>query len=163
MMLVILGSLASLLLLLDYSRLKNKALNERIFKVFSSVLKEKEKTSISSTTVFFLVMFSAVLLFSKPTALISLCFLIFPDIASALVGSIWGKRRIVRGKTLEGSFAFFVTCIIIGIIFRGLGFNFNWIAIFASAFLASMVELIPYIDDNISVPLVAGFTFKFLS
>ncbi|OQX85046.1 MAG: hypothetical protein B6D55_07995 [Candidatus Omnitrophica bacterium 4484_70.2] len=160
--LLVVGFFIFLILILEYWRFKNPHFNEKIFKLFSSYLKEKEKRKISSTTIFFFVIFFIVLLFSKDVALISLCFLIFPDIFSALGGSFLGRIKIIQDKTLEGSLCFFSCCIIIGFIFKKLGFDFSWKAIFTSSFLASMVELIPYIDDNISVPFTAAIIFEIL-
>ncbi|RKY29927.1 MAG: hypothetical protein DRP68_06710 [Candidatus Omnitrophota bacterium] len=150
-------------LIVEYLRFRYKYLNEKIFQVFSAYLKDTEKRKISSTTVFFSIMILIILLFPKGIALISLAFLIFPDAISALVGSYLGKIRLTKSKTLEGSIAFFITCLLIGVVFKRAGFNFSWLAIFSSSLFASMVELIPYIDDNLSVPLVAGITFKLLS
>ena len=139
-------------LIVEYLRFRYKYLNEKIFQVFSAYLKDTEKRKISSTTVFFSIMILIILLFPKEIALIS-----------ALVGSYLGKIRLTKSKTLEGSIAFFITCLLIGVVFKRAGFNFSWLAIFSSSLFASMVELIPYIDDNLSVPLVAGITFKLLS
>lgn len=158
--LLVIGFFIFLLLILEYRRFKNPHFNEKIFKLFSSYLKEREKRKISSTTIFFFVIFFIILLFSKDVALISLCFLIFPDVFSALGGNFLGRIKIIQNKTLEGSFCFFFCCVAIGFIFKKLGFNFSWSAIFTSSFLASMVELIPYIDDNISVPFTAAIIFE---
>ncbi len=151
-----------ILFFFEYLRFKNRLFNEMIFRKFSSYLKEEEKKKISSTTTFFVVMFLLIFLFSKEVALISLSVMIISDTISALAGSYWGRVKLVKGKTLEGSLSFFLSCIGIGFIFRLLGFNFSWLAIFSSAFLCSMVELIPYFDDNISVPFVSAIVFEVL-
>jgi glycerol-3-phosphate acyltransferase PlsY len=160
--LLFLGITLSLLFLIEYIRFNNEKINEKIFSLFSPILKPKEKRKISSTTIYFISMFVTVLIFPKKIAIASLCFLIFPDILSAIVGYYWGKIKLIKEKTLEGSLAFFFTCLFIGIILKYFNFSFNWKAIFASAFFASMVELFPYIDDNISVPFVTGFILSIL-
>jgi dolichol kinase len=158
--LLILAIFLFFLLSLEILRFKYKKINEKIFFFFSSFLKEKEKRTISSTTTYFLSMFLVVLLFSKEVAIASLCILVFADISSALVGTRLGKIKITKNKTLEGTIAFFLTCLIIGFILRYLNFPFKKNAILLCASVSSMVELIPYLDDNLSVPLVAGFILE---
>jgi dolichol kinase len=160
--LLILSFFLIILFLLEALRFKYKKINEKIFTYFSSFLKEKEKKIISSTTIYFLSMFLVVLLFSKEVAIASLLILIFADIFSALAGTRWGKIKITRSKTLEGTIAFFLTCLIIGFILRYLNFPFEKKAILLCALGTSMVELIPYLDDNLTVPLVAGFILEIL-
>jgi len=159
----VLGIFLVPLFFLEYLRFKRPEINEKIFKMFSSFLKNEEKRTLSSTTVFLLVMFLTILFFSKEIAIISLAFLIFSDAFSGLVGFYWGKVRLIKDKTLEGTFAFFLICLFIGLVCKMAKFNISWLAIFSSSFFASVVELIPYVDDNISVPLVTAFTLKILS
>ncbi len=151
------------LFFLEYLRFKRPEINEKIFEMFSSFLKNEEKKFLSSTTIFFLVMFLTILFFPKDIAIISLAFLIFSDASSGLVGFYWGRVRLIRNKTLEGTFTFFLTCLFIGLVCKMAKFKISWLAIFSSSFLASVVELIPYVDDNISIPLVSAFTLKMLS
>lgn len=158
--LIILGTFLALLFILEYLRFKYQAVNEKIFRWFSSILKTEEKTHLSSTTVYFISMFLIVLFFPYHISIAALCFLIFPDTASAVVGYYLGKIKLVKEKTLEGSLAFFSTCLITGSILKCFNFPFSWIAIFSSSFLASVVELIPYMDDNISVPFVVAGVLK---
>jgi len=151
------------LLILEWVRFKNKIFNEKIFNLFSSYLREREKTTISSTTIFFISMIITIILFKKEIAIVSLSFLIFADSTSAIFGYYFGKKPILTDKTLEGSIVFFLTCITIGTIFKSLGFSLNWLVIFASSLSASVVELFSYIDDNISVPIVSGLVISLLS
>lgn len=161
--LITLGVFLISLFILEYLRFKYQAINEKIFRWFSSVLKTKEKAHISSTTIYFISMFSIVLLFPYQIAITALCFLIFPDIASAIVGYHLGKIKLVKGKTLEGSLVFFSSCLVIGSILKYFNFPFSWAAIFSSSFLASVVELFPYMDDNVSVPFVVAGVLKLFS
>ncbi len=105
-----------------------------------------------------------------------LAFLIFPlniasaacamlaigDASSTLVGMRFGKHRIMKNKTLEGSSAFFLTAFFISLIF------INPLLALLGSIVAMLTELIPglsifkklrkkhLIDDNFLIPIIAG-------
>jgi len=98
------------------------------------------------------------LLFSKPVFLMAMSFIIFGDISSALIGRRFGKHKF-RNKSLEGSLAFLVTCLIVGWLLPGLPDN---VMIFG-AVVATVTEALSFeIDDNSSVPLVSGLAMMLL-
>lgn len=78
--------------------------------------------------------------------LIPMLFMSFGDSATGLVRAFTQKRRV---KSWDGTIAMFVTCSIIG--YWKLGFYGVLIA-----GVASLVEKIPNIDDNITVPVVTA-------
>jgi len=78
--------------------------------------------------------------------LIPMLFMSFGDSATGLVRAFTQRRRV---KSWDGTVAMFVTCSIIG--YWRLGFYGILIA-----GVVSLVEKIPKIDDNITVPIVAA-------
>jgi glycerol-3-phosphate acyltransferase PlsY len=93
-----------------------------------------------------------IILFPKSIAIASLLILILADTAAALVGKAIGKVPI-HGKTLEGSMAFFLTSLLIVLIYPSL----NRFSGSLAALGATLVELVPVeINDNLTIPLVAG-------
>lgn len=124
--------------------------NERLFNIFSYVLKEKERNKLLTTTWFLLSVFLAVVLFAKDIAITAMLFLIFGDAASAFFGERFGRIRIIGNRSLEGSLAFLVTCLIIGIIINFTKVvNLSWLVIVIGALSAAVTELLPLpIDDN---------------
>lgn len=78
--------------------------------------------------------------------LIPMLFMSFGDSATGLVRAFTQKRRV---KSWDGTIAMFVTCSIIG--YWKLGFYGVLIA-----GVASLIEKIPNIDDNITVPVVTA-------
>ena len=84
-----------------------------------------------------------VLLQNLMVGLIPLFFMSFGDSATGLIRAVTQKRHV---KSWEGSVAMFIICSIIGYAFLGL----YGIGIGA---VATLVEKIPGIDDNITVPL----------
>ncbi len=119
---------------------------------FGKVLREKEKGTLMGSTYFLFSSLLTILIFPKPIAIASLLILILSDTAAALVGK-WVGGISVFGKTLEGSMAFLVSSLIIV-------WNYPQLNRFSGSFAAlgaTLVELLPIrVDDNLTIPLVAG-------
>ena len=80
-------------------------------------------------------------------------FLAFGDTLAALVGMKFPFMKI-GSKTLSGSLACFIVCLLIGLIFN---FEISLEIILIGAFAATIAELISIkINDNISIPLLSG-------
>ena len=78
--------------------------------------------------------------------LIPMLFMSFGDSATGLVRAFTQRRHV---KSWDGTAAMFIVCSVIGF------WKFGWYGIPLSA-MASLVERIPGIDDNITVPIVAA-------
>ncbi|MCB5253247.1 MAG: phosphatidate cytidylyltransferase, partial [Candidatus Cloacimonetes bacterium] len=90
----------------------------------------------------------------------SIAFLSIGDTFAALVGMNFGERKFVRSnKTLEGSLACFVSCMLFGLWWL----RSPWLAI-TGALAATIAELVDVsLDDNIKIPLVAGIMMSLIS
>ena len=79
-------------------------------------------------------------------------FMSFGDSATGLVRAFNQRRRV---KSWDGTAAMFLVCLVIS------GVLFGWYGFILSA-AASLVEKIPKIDDNITVPIVtAGLVYLY--
>ena len=120
--------------------------------ITSRFLREQEQHGLIGSSYFIFGAVAAIILFPKEAAIASLYILIFCDAAAGLVGSAWGRVRIF-GKTLEGSIAFFVA----GMIVIALTMRHNLLWGMLAVIGGALVELIPTgLDDNLTIPLVAG-------
>jgi dolichol kinase len=120
--------------------------------ITSRFLREQEKHGLIGSSYFVLGTLLVIILFPKPVAIASLYILIICDATAGIVGSSWGRIRIF-GKTLEGSLAFFIS----GMIFVGFTMRDNLLWGTLAVVGAALVELIPtWLDDNFTIPLVAG-------
>lgn len=138
--------------------------NERLFISFRYILKEKEKKTLLSTTWFLLSVFLTVILFSKDIAIAAILFLIFSDASADIIGSKFGHIRILKTRTLEGSLAFFITCLIIGIIINFTKINLGFSVFIGGALAATVIELLPLpIEDNFTIALFSGIIMTILS
>lgn len=95
-----------------------------------------------------------VIIFPKILVVTALTILIFSDSTSALIGRRFGKHRFL-GKSLEGTFAFFVTAVLVVLAtpkVNGLPIEYV-IGIIAAAVGALVEASFLHIDDNLTVPI----------
>ena len=125
---------------------------------FGRVLREEEKPTLMGSTYFLFSTILTILFFPKSVAVASLLILILADTAAALVGRGIGRISIF-GKTLEGSLAFFLSSLLIVWIYP----NLNRFSGSLAALGATVIEILPIkVNDNLTIPLVAGAIMFFL-
>ncbi|MBC7110060.1 MAG: hypothetical protein H5T46_03495 [Archaeoglobi archaeon] len=114
---------------------------------FEKLARENERKSLGAHIYFLASSSLIILLFSKEVAVASIVSFALSDAAASLVGRSFGKRRIL-GKTLEGTFAYFVISSIILSFFFPLWFSLVF------SLLSSLLELLDIPpDDNFTTPL----------
>jgi dolichol kinase len=138
-----------------------RQLFDRIITV--NFLREHEKNGLIGSSYFIFGALLAIILFPKPVTIMSLYILIISDAMAAIVGTSWGRTRIFA-KSLEGSIAFFVSGIVIVLLAMqdkplwgesAMQGHLGWGVLAVAG--ATLVELFPTgLDDNLTVPLVAG-------
>ena len=125
---------------------------------FGRVLREEEKPALMGATYFIFSTLLTILLFPKPIAIASILILIVSDTAAALIGRGVGRIKIL-GKTFEGSLAFLVTSLLIVWAYPRL----DRLAGSLAALGATVIEILPIgVNDNLSIPLVAGAIMFFV-
>jgi dolichol kinase len=166
--LIILSMAVAFLLLGEYRKnrekykiIKSKELDE-IEETMEKVFKEHERPNtlpFKGTTEFFIGCFLATVIFEPTIAIASIAVLSLADAMSTLIGSYFGKHKlpINKKKTFEGSTAFFLTATFVLLFFA------NPLKALAVAILATFAEMIPKIDDNLTVPMVVGIAMALIS
>ena len=145
-------------IVIDIIRLKRLPLHGFLNRLIGPVLREHENSSFTGSSYILTASVLSMLLFDKSVAIAAISFIILGDIAAALVGRTCGRIKIKR-KSLEGSLACLVMCLLVAIIVPGVPL---WIGV-TGAFTATIVEGITSpIDDNFSVPLVSGLAMHIL-
>lgn len=146
-----------LFLILELFRFLFPQFNRRIFKKLKAILKQEESQSrILGTTYFLIGSLLTVILFAKPVAITALLFLVIGDAASAVVGTKWGRIKIGK-KSLEGSLAFFISCLFVVAILKYTYLGLDLKLVLWGASVATLVELAPLpINDNLSIPLCSA-------
>jgi dolichol kinase len=151
-------TLAATLVILDLIfetlRLLYPSVNKVLLSIFEGTYREKEKENISTLIWTLSGAFLTILLFSdnRNVVTVSLLYLVFGDSIAAIVGVLFGSIRLgSRGKSLEGSLAFFVVAFVCGIIF------FRWDIALIGALVASAIEFLPLpVDDNFILPIISA-------
>lgn len=140
---------------LEGLRSRRATVNDVIFRKGSIILRESERTGLTSITWFLIGVPVAVLLFPREVAVGAWLFFLVGDAAAEFVGTRWGRTRVL-GKTLEGSLACLLTCLSLGlVIWAWLGMALP--AVVAGAVTATLVEFLPLrLNDNFTVPLATG-------
>lgn len=141
-----------LLAAIDITRWTYTKLSRQLSGMLGSVLRPHERRRFSGGTYILAAGTLCSLLFAKPVAVAVLICIIVGDTAAVFVGRAIGKIRIGQ-KTLEGSLAFFLASLLCILWIPGL----TWQVKILGAAVAAFVEALPIpMDDNLTVPLVAG-------
>jgi len=145
-------------IVIDIIRLKRLPLHGFLNRLIGPVLREHEGSDFTGSSYILTASVLCILLFDKNVAVAAISFIILGDIAAALVGRRYGRIKIKR-KSLEGSLACLVMCLLVAIIIPGFPL---WIGV-VGAFIATIVEGITFpINDNFSVPLISGLVMHVL-
>ena len=155
---ILLGAGFLLFLIVDILRLKVELVRRIFMAVFGRYLREYEYKRLTGATTLAASAFFVVLLFSREIATLVLFYTILSDGLASIVGQAVGKVRLIKGKTLEGSLSFLAVSIIIAVLYKGIPFWWR----FSSAFVATLLELLP-VDDNITIPIGTAFFLKILT
>ncbi|MDR3196008.1 MAG: hypothetical protein LBT58_04460 [Endomicrobium sp.] len=145
-----LGITITIVALLEYIRFKFPMVNDFFKRNFRGFYRSDEAAKISGLIWTLSGAFIAILFFpNKSIVFTSLLYLAFGDTAAALVGRTIGGHKIFTGKSLEGSFACFVVCFIIGL------FLFNIQFALIGAVAAALIEAIPWkLNDNFWMQII---------
>ena len=136
----------------DYLRINNTTISNFYNTYFQSITRSFESKKLTGATFVFWGALLTYILFDQKVAGIALIVMSLADAMAAIIGVGFGKTKLLN-KSLEGSFAFFITTFLILYIFE--------IPIIISLIVSSLATLtelieIPKINDNISIPIVVA-------
>lgn len=154
--------------ILEYSNYKKYPWARKTFgRLFFKTLRDKECRrhffQVSGSLYVLLAAIACTLFFSKPIAVIALTVMLISDTMAALVGKAFGTRKIYKQKSLEGTVAFFISALVVNMLYEPI-FHFTWASVVAcaAATLAEVYEDKIELDDNLSIPLFVGIILTFL-
>ena len=147
---------AAAALTLEAARHLSSTVNRWFIGWFSVLLKKEESTQWLGSTYLLVATLTAFLLFDRYIAGLALLFLAVGDPLAALVGERFGRVRIGR-RSLEGTLTFLGASLLVGWIAVAGGIDVSISVVLVGAATAALVELLSIpLDDNLTVPLVAG-------
>jgi dolichol kinase len=154
-----------LVIILEVERHKHPGLWPYIIsKPYGKILKKKPG-KILGTTYFLVGSFIVIAVFSNGVAIAVLLFNTFGDAVSAIIGTKYGKIKFFGGKkSLEGSLAFFVVSLIVGLILcNSPRVDLVLYQVAIGAITATLIEALPIpVDDNLTIPIISGTVMQVL-
>ena len=156
----ILGFLAASCLTADLLRMSHSMVARLFLKIFGPLLRDHEKGKrLTGSTYLLIGSFLCAWGFGAEIAILALLYLIFGDTIAALVGRRWGRVHMGK-KTLEGSASCLFVCVGIALISPSIPTQ----AALVGALIATLVEWLPWaMDDNLTIPIIAGLAIKLLT
>ena len=182
-MLVVVGSITFIAYCVEFGKRYFPKFSKYFFQYLKPLLRSHEMDgAITGATYYITGVLLCIIIFDKSIAIVCIFFIILGDTAAALVGKRWGRTKLIGNKSLEGSSACFVVCIVIpfflinpifgilvGTIEKGTYIQIpafhpiNPIVGITGAFIATLTELLPLrIDDNLTVPLISGTVMQLM-
>ena len=160
--LAVLAALVAGGLALDLIRFRVSWLNRVFLRWLRPLLKVSEDRQVTGATYLLVAAFFAFLLFDRPVAVAVMLFLAVGDPVAALVGRPMPGPRLF-GKSPIGTLAFVAVSLLVVAGLGGVGvITYHW-SFLVGAVVAGLVELLPLpLDDNLTVPLIAGSVMQYL-
>ncbi len=155
--------------ILEYGNFKKWRWARNIFgRIFSKTLRSKESArghfQFSGAVYVMAAAIICTMCFDKIIAVISMTVMLISDTCSALFGKAYGTRQIYPHKSLEGTTAFFVSALLINMLFHKLEpFSYDSVIACILATLVEVYEDKTKVDDNLAIPLAVGLTLTFLN
>ena len=147
---------AGVAVLVELCRFAFPGMNTLLFEHLGVLFKEDERQRVTGATYMWIATVGAFFFFEKSVAILALLFLSVGDPAAALVGSRYGRVRVL-GKSLEGALVFFGLAAIMGWVFLLTEQVAPYRPLAVGAAVAATVELLTFpLDDNLLIPLFAG-------
>lgn len=147
---------------LEIARRRSAAANVALMKFFKPLAHAHEAARVNSSTWYASALVLLTLTRSPVLCLVAVAILGIGDPMAAFIGRRYGRIKLLHGRSLEGTLAFFVsgTVVAVGLLrlfhpALGLGLSLG-ISVAAAAFGAIAEVLSLRIDDNFSVPLAAA-------
>lgn len=161
-MIYVTGAAAASAWSMEISRRVSPAANRVMMKVFKNVAHEHERHNVNSSTWYTTALLLLALTMSPLACSVGLMVLGLGDPAAGLIGRRFGRTRLASGRSVEGSLAFIVAgalgaAAMLAIYYPSLSIPVTLAVALAAATPAAIVELlVSKIDDNFSIPVVAG-------
>lgn len=162
-------SLLALFVGLDVGRRTSRRFNKWLVAgLFGKISRPNEAHKVPAATYYMAAIALGVLTMPQHAIELGVLILGFADPAAAIVGKRWGTRKLVGDRSVVGSATFVVVGTLVGVAFLGLvapglGLAASLAVAAPSALAGAVAELGGgRIDDNLTIPLVAGLVAMLL-
>ena len=99
--------------------------------------------------------------FPKPIGMLAFLFLAIGDPISSIIGILYGKDKILRNKSLQGTLGEFAVCTLISVIYfqmTGIMADRLILVSLIGGLIGAFSELVPIwkMDDNFTIPVLSA-------
>lgn len=151
-------------IIVDLLRFYHEPSGKIFYKIFRPILREHETNHevkrLNGGSYVMIAATICMLIFPSIITIVAFSILIISDSSAALIGKLFGLHKIINSKSIEGSFAFFLTAILV--VFLTPKYNYSIVEYFigiGGAIVGTIVEIIPVpLDDNLTIPISIGFS-----
>lgn len=145
----------------EVSRRMSPRINALMMKVFGPVAHEHESHRVNSATWYATALLLLALTHQPLWCVAGVAVLGIGDPVAGLVGRRFGRIRLMHGRSLEGTAAFFVSSMLVVfalfVTLHGLGVGQALLLAAAAGLAGAIAELVSLrVDDNFSIPLSAA-------
>lgn len=146
---------------LEFFRPRVPQLNAALMKVFGPIAHPHEHHQVNSGTWYITALLVISLTVSPLVASVAVMVLAIADPAAAVIGRLFGRLKLVKGKTLEGTLTFLLAGMGISALvlsFYGQLSGMSLLVLgFGAALPGALAELFSQrVDDNLSIPLAVS-------
>jgi len=157
------GTIACLVYIVDRVRIHYPEAAARLPWLNRLFFRAEEQFKESAMIPYAIAILLTILTFPKPVALIAIYTLAIADPLAAVVGIRWGGRELAPDRSIEGMLAFFTATFVVALVVLGVATPAPYVTIAGAALMIAVVaagfELLRLrIDDNLTIPLLVGFT-----
>ncbi|MGV3625034.1 MAG: diacylglycerol/polyprenol kinase family protein [Archangium sp.] len=145
----------------EISRRVSPRINTLLMKVFGPVAHEHESHRVNSATWYASALLLLALTHEPLWCVAGVAVLAIGDPVAGLIGRRFGRIRLMHGRSLEGTAAFFFSSLLVVlplfVAFHGVSFGVALALAAAAGLAGAIAELVSLrIDDNFSIPLSAA-------
>lgn len=142
-----------LFILVDFLKSKINWMFKLYKYFFQSISRKSELYKLTGASWFLLGDVIVLIIFPENIAIFSMLLLSVSDTFAAIVGKIFGKTKLFL-KSLEGTFAFFLSGLIVSMFFQDLPLSIRLFTVLT----ATIVEIYSTkINDNLTIPIASAF------
>jgi len=157
------GPLLGMVFMIEIIRHLNPRVNEWACHRFKLIMREHEKTRISSASFYILSILIVYFVFPIEVAILTLLFIAVGDPLAGIVGVTWGKRKITEHASWAGSMTCFVFSAVLSGVYAGFLFDHHLMGLSLIIFsliggmIAAFAEAaFKKLDDNLVMPLLSA-------
>ena len=155
-LLITLGFITGVFIAWEIARFVSPSVNRWTTSHLRIVLKREEQLQPTGTTSLLLASLVVFFLFEKYIAITSILFVAIGDLAASIIGDKYGKHAVFK-KSLEGSLACLMACLLIGMLMTRLSATITLPTVAYGAICATVAEILPIpADDNFTMPLFSA-------